>query len=107
MSDSDDEDGLQTDSLAFLEGWYAEQCNGDWEHSFGIEIGSLDNPGWRVEINLEGTSWEGWALEHRGIERSANDWLNVWSDGLRWEAAYGPRNLGEVLDAFRSFASAS
>ena len=32
-----------------LQKWYKSQCNGDWEHSFGIKIETLDNPGW-IEI---------------------------------------------------------
>jgi len=31
--------------LQFLQEWYLEQCNGDWEHEFGIKIETLDNPG--------------------------------------------------------------
>ena len=41
--------------LARLQTWYARQCNGEWEHSFGINIQSCDNPGWWVKINLVGT----------------------------------------------------
>ena len=36
--------------------WYVVQCNGDWEHSSGITITSLDNPGWLVKIELVGTA---------------------------------------------------
>jgi Immunity protein 53 len=35
-----------------LEKWYRARCNGDWEHQWGVEIGTLDNPGWRVHIDL-------------------------------------------------------
>ncbi|MFT5930929.1 MAG: hypothetical protein ACI93G_000001, partial [Hyphomonas sp.] len=38
--------------------WYQSQCDGDWEHSFGLKIESLDNPGWSVHVDLEGTSLE-------------------------------------------------
>src|SRR5947209_4922842 len=41
-----------------LRRWYAAQCDGDWEHSYGIQIGTLDNPGWRVEIDLRDTLLE-------------------------------------------------
>ncbi|GHB54781.1 hypothetical protein GCM10010331_48120 [Streptomyces xanthochromogenes] len=29
-----------------LQSWYSAQCNGDWEHEWGIKIDTLDNPGW-------------------------------------------------------------
>ncbi len=42
-----------------LQIWYASHCNGEWEHSFGVGIDTLDNPGWWVKINLTGTELEG------------------------------------------------
>lgn len=33
------------DSLALLQQWYLQQCNEDWEHSWGVRIATLDNPG--------------------------------------------------------------
>jgi len=34
-----------TDDLTWLMNWYVAQCDGDWEHRFGFEIGTLENPG--------------------------------------------------------------
>ncbi|MDO7908781.1 Imm53 family immunity protein [Paenibacillus sp. JX-17] len=42
--------------LKWLQEWYASQCDGDWEHSNGIKITSIDNPGWYVEINIDGNN---------------------------------------------------
>ena len=36
--------------------WLAAHADGDWEHAHGVTIESLDNPGWRVRIDLQGTS---------------------------------------------------
>ncbi|MFN9911239.1 MAG: Imm53 family immunity protein, partial [Pirellulaceae bacterium] len=44
--------------LEDIEAWYRAQCDGDWEHSWGVKIGTLDNPGWSLEVNLVGTSLE-------------------------------------------------
>jgi hypothetical protein len=33
-----------------IQGWYAAQCNGDWEHRYGVSIDTLDNPGWSVTL---------------------------------------------------------
>jgi Immunity protein 53 len=27
-----------------VEEWYSRQCNGEWEHGFGVEIATIDNP---------------------------------------------------------------
>lgn len=44
--------------LSWLQEWYSENCNGDWEHSDGIRIATLDNPGWSIKISLLDTSIE-------------------------------------------------
>ena len=44
--------------LPWLQNWYAAQCDGDWEHHYGITIQTLDNPGWLVVINLAETPLE-------------------------------------------------
>ena len=50
---------IQQESLFnLLQDWYLAQCNGDWEHEFGIKIDTLDNPGWSVVIDLLGTNYE-------------------------------------------------
>ncbi|MDE3104456.1 MAG: immunity 53 family protein [Acidobacteriota bacterium] len=47
------------DSLTWLQAWYAEECNGEWEHQYGIQIDTLDNPGWSVKIDLKRTRYSG------------------------------------------------
>ena len=42
-----------------LRRWYVAHCDGDWEHTYGVNIGTLDNPGWSVEIDLRDTLLEG------------------------------------------------
>lgn len=32
------------DILKWLENWYSSNCDGDWEHLYGITIRTLDNP---------------------------------------------------------------
>ncbi|MGV9779260.1 immunity 53 family protein [Streptosporangium sp. NPDC003464] len=92
-----------TDSLAFLQSWYASCCDGEWEHGYGVEIETLDNPGWSVEIDLMDTPLSGTSLERLVIDRTEDDWVQFWSDGIHFKGACGPLNLGEMLKAFRDF----
>jgi hypothetical protein len=41
--------------LSILENWYSPQCNGHWEHGFGVRISTIDNPGWSADIDLHDT----------------------------------------------------
>ncbi len=43
---------MQTDILAWLQDWYRSRCDGTWEHSYGVKIDTLDNPGWLVTVDL-------------------------------------------------------
>ncbi len=43
------------DVLAELERWYLAQCDEEWEHIFGVVLDTLDNPGWRVSVDLVDT----------------------------------------------------
>lgn len=95
------------DILIWLQKWYYSNCNEDWEHQFGIHIDTLDNPGWRIKISLIETELESIAFERIEIERNDNDWYQIWvSEGV-FEAAGGPKNLLEMLEVFRKWATDS
>lgn len=92
------------DLVQVLEAWYASNCDGDWEHQFGVRIESLDNPGWSVDINLEGTSLDRKEFSARRIERSSSDWLDCRVDATTFKGRGGPSNLGEILSTFVEWA---
>ena len=86
--------------ISALETWYLNQCNGDWEHQYGVEIGTLDNPGWRIRIDLMETSKQDVALEKTEIARSDADWITYWVAANQFHAACGPENLSEAIALF-------
>jgi hypothetical protein len=88
--------------LIWLQSWYASQCDGEWEHSHGISIITLDNPGWKVEIDLSGTKYP--SLSRPVHEENYGDeveWLRCWVEDRRFHAACGPQKLADVLEIFR------
>ncbi|GAA2482127.1 immunity 53 family protein [Winogradskya humida] len=85
----------------WLQAWYATQCNGDWEHEFGIRIETLDNPGWTIVIDLGDTALEDKPYERQEIHRSEHDWIFTRVESRQFTASCGPLNLGEVLHLFR------
>lgn len=91
------------DVLSFVGEWYKEQCNGDWEHQYGIRLETLDNPGWFLKVDLVETPLQGRLESRIVVERSDYDWFQTWSDGLCWHAACGIENLTEVLSLFKTF----
>jgi hypothetical protein len=97
---------MNSDTLWRLQLWYEGECDGYWEHLWGVTIETLDNPGWSIRVNLEETSLECKPFDTKTIERTDTDWLHCRVEGemeaenRQFFAACGPRNLDEVLRIF-------
>jgi hypothetical protein len=92
------------EALTRLENWYSHHCDGTWEHQHGIRIETLDNPGWRLEIDLKGTPLILVHYADLGVERSATDWVKCRVQDGKFEGFGGPGNLSELLEAFLKWA---
>ena len=90
----------------FLQRWFKSQCDGDWEHQYGVVIDTLDNPGWSVRIDLLGTD-----LEDIEIERVVRDlwddekWIDLHIRNHQFQVATGPELLVEALQIFAEIAN--
>ncbi|MGL1935698.1 MAG: immunity 53 family protein [Fibrobacterales bacterium] len=84
-----------------LQEWYRSNCNGDWEHSFGVSIDTLDNPGWIIKFDLQDTSLQA-AIVNQSNENPNNplDWYFIKTDNSVLEIMCGPSNLDQVLNIF-------
>ena len=87
--------------LERLQRWYLAQCDGEWEHSYGVEIGTLDNPGWILKIDLKDAPRPFDRLE---THRTEDDWVVCWLEEASFHAACGPLNLEEALGIFLDWA---
>lgn len=84
--------------------WYAAQCNEDWEHSFGVKIDTLDNPGWSVEIDLEDTGLCNKPFKEVDIQRNGEDWIYCVVRDDKFKGAGGVLSLEELLLTFLDWA---
>ena|SRR5687767_8512597 len=100
------------DALKKLQQWYFDHCDEDWEHSYGVTISTLDNPGWNLEIDLTDTGLEGKPFEpvHYGMfadaETSGIEWIFCKVEGNKFSAAGGPLKLEEIINVFLEWAAA-
>jgi hypothetical protein len=94
---------LPDGGLPWLQEWYLSQCDGDWEHSYGIKIGTLDNPGWSLRIDLAETELENEAFARTEQHRSERDWLVCWIENNAFHTACGPLNMSEGIATFRAW----
>jgi hypothetical protein len=82
-------------------------CDGDWEHSGGVRIENLDNPGWLLTCDLERSWFEGEpGLILEDVKRSETDWLiGIITDDRKLQISCGPRNLDEAISKFLDFVN--
>jgi hypothetical protein len=94
------------DQLSRLRDWYVAQCDGDWEHSYGIKLETLDNPGWLLQIDLTETelSAKQFSPIHLGDSETDGNWIHCKVESGRFDAAGGVPNLPDMLEAFLTWA---
>ncbi|MBY0204438.1 Imm53 family immunity protein [Paenibacillus cucumis (ex Kampfer et al. 2016)] len=39
------------ETLAWIQHRYDQNCDGEWEHVYGVKIQTIDNPGWYAGIS--------------------------------------------------------
>ena len=93
--------------------WYAQHCDGEWEHSYGISIDTLDNPGWSVKIDLRDTLLEDvpfLPVKYGDSETwldgrlEPSDWVDCYRDENVFYGLASTRNLETVLKIFLDWA---
>ena len=95
-------------ALQRLRQWYKAQCDGDWEHSYGVSIGTLDNPGWRLEIDLTDTPLQYKSfIEVKSDYEHGENWLTCFLRDGKFQGACGPDRLEEILGIFLEWAEDS
>ncbi|MBL0319090.1 MAG: immunity 53 family protein [Alphaproteobacteria bacterium] len=93
---------MKTDSaLEWLMKWYQSHCNGDWEHEHSISIGTLSNPGWRVDIDLEKTCLDGVIYELSELSTSETDWFYIKIENNLFKGRADPSKLSFLLNMFK------
>lgn len=98
---------MEDNNLIWLLNWFERQCDGDWEHSNGVRIGTLDNPGWCLTVSLYETECQSKPFQDIQIDRSEDDWLHCFVRDGKFEGPCGLKNLPEVLKIFREWAESS
>lgn len=97
---------MKVDVLKGIQEWYVGQCDGEWEHQHGISIDTLDNPGWSVSIDLEGTNLEFVTMESYRHDNGEHDWAFCEVRDGKFHGDGDPSKLGLILQIFLSLLPA-
>lgn len=93
------------DDILWLQQWYYQHCDGDWEHCFGIDINTVADQGWSFSIAVDETELENKffaGVSLKGNEES--DKLECYLQQNKFKGVCGPTNLSQVLQIFREWA---
>jgi hypothetical protein len=106
-----------SDELSWLQQWSSAHCDGEWEHGFGVTIATLDNPGWSVTIDVEGTQLASTPFESVKTAVSDTSWVRChvaerkerapgrpFASGRQFEGFGGALNLEDIIKIFRTWA---
>jgi len=100
-------------SLQELQEWYLSQCNEDWEHTYGVSIETLDNPGWSLEVELTDTYLEAKEFNEQSYgvgneaESSGENWIICKVKDNKFIGYGGPRKLEEIINVFLWWAKSN
>jgi hypothetical protein len=95
---------IMNNSLIWIQEWFKKHCDGDWEHQNGIRIETIDNPGWKIVIDLVDSELEGKIFVEIKVDRTELNWMHCRVEGSQLIGFCGTYNLTEVMDIFRLWA---
>lgn len=95
-------------ALKKLSDWYLAQCDGLWEHRWGLSITTIDNPGFALEINLEGTPLADVEFERVDVDYDTDDhWYTCWKEASTFNAAGSPSRIEDMIEHFLAWSGSS
>lgn len=87
--------------LDWIQNWFKDNCDGEWEKGQGIQIITVDNPGWEIEIDISKTSIAGIAIKWILNEKSKEDWYGVKIENQKFYATGDFGKLTFLLGLFK------
>lgn len=90
------------DQIEWLEKWYQQACNGYWENFYGIEIGTLDNPGWYISVDLKETQYENLKMKEILWEKGKDDWMRCEISNGIFRGVGDSLKLRQIVQIFRN-----
>jgi hypothetical protein len=88
-------------TIEWLQKWYSNNCYGDWEHQYGIEIKTIDNPGWDVTVDLIYTAFQDLEIEMTNYNISESNWYCFKVTDGKFNGFGDPTKLETIILKFK------
>ena len=89
--------------------WYQSHCDGNWEHQYGVRLETLDNPGWRLTVDLIHTGLQGKTMAEvrEGIAPQNHPvsphWIHCYVSENQFRGACDPTQISRLFKIFYQF----
>ncbi len=89
------------ETIERIQDWYKINCNGDWEHSYGFKIETLDNPGWAIKIDIAETALENLEFQREYQNpKNDSDWFQIRTENKILNIYCGPESMKSTFEIF-------
>ena len=92
------------EDFMWVQKWFYQHCDGDWEQENQIKIRTTEYSEWVVTINIDETELKNKDFHELKIEKSENDWLECFIKNHKFIGRCGSLNLPDVFYVFRDWA---
>jgi len=92
--------------LEWLQKWYSKNCDGYWEHMYGVSIDNIDNPGWTVTIDICETELESRMFDDIRYDNGDMDWMSCNVKQGKFKGSGDPTKLIKILKVFKDWVEA-
>ena len=89
--------------------WYQSHCDDSWEHQYGVRLETLDNPGWRLTVDLIHTDLQGRMMTEvrEGIAPEDHPvsprWIRCSVTANQFRGACDPTQVARLFEIFHQF----
>lgn len=91
---------MSKNSLKDLQNWFLYQTQVFLRKGVKIQIGTLDNPGWSLDVVIDSHNFMINEFSKVAIERTEDDWYFCYIENKIFKGRCGPKNLEDVLNIF-------
>ncbi|EMN43445.1 Imm53 family immunity protein [Leptospira weilii] len=87
--------------FSWLMKWYESQCDGDWEHEYGLKINTNKDQTWQVEIDIRFTELHDFELDTALEQKGTSNWYSFSIKDGRFLAEGDSKKLRTILEKFK------
>ena len=93
------------ENIKWLLKWLESQYKVSWQGQHVVSVGTLDNPGWTLQVKVNETILQNQLFSEIIIYRTEHDWIDCFVRDGWFMGAGGPHNLPEIVQIFRNWVT--